>query len=591
MGVGWASPKSPLIPIFPTETNAMRRTAAYPGPHFLSIFLLASTALHAQAPAAGTTVSVKMIDTVNSSGDPAGKQYRASVTKAVDAGNGVTIPQGAAATVTLTSSGADYAAQLSSITINGQAVAVTSDSATVSAVAQYAASKAASAVGSVLGGLGHHVSAPAAVAAAATGQHVSLPTGTTLTFVLGVSPASNQAASATSAPAPTAQPMEASAAPAPSPAASSAPGPSANGRYVYCYTGHPAWAPTNSYTSATEPVTYFSEIFPETIDYGLHVSVDWNNFLQQKSLPHAQAGCDDAIGLSAAQTKKQQKQDEYRKENKQVVETGWKFNPADDSAASQASAAAASPVAATAYNKECTALFGIHANEHCAAAANEYYVYCSGGSPDSTGPRYFSDVFAFNKDVSPEGLSADLAPSFLLFLETKYGVKASSEFYPTNRYTGGAYPTACSSSLTPLSWAQHEKQVREDNATKNLHQQIVETGWKPSIAPLPPVTRPPAAANEYYVSCYSDTALPVQYFSEIFAAVPAGDSIANAFFAFLQKKYGFNDPRPGPPVTCDVSGKPANAYMFQTAWAVRQNRENTGVEGKKSIETGWKYTP
>jgi hypothetical protein len=257
-----------------------------------------------------------------------------------------------------------------------------------------------------------------------------------------------------------------------------------------------------------------------------------------------------------------------------------------------APATPAATTATTAYYKECTALFGDRANEHCAAAANEYYVYCSGGSPDSTGPRYFSDVFAYNKNYSSHDLSADLAPSFLLFLETKYGVKASSDFYPTNRYTGGAYPTACSSSLTPLSWAQQQKQTAEANAVASLHKQIVETGWKTAIAPLPPVTRPPAAANEYYVFCYSDKALLVQYFSEIFAAVPpAGDSIANAFFASLQKKYSFNDPRPGPPVTCDVSPKAANAYMFQTEWSVRQNMENTGDEGKKAIETGWKYTP
>jgi len=69
---------------------------------FLSMFLLAFTTLHAQAPAAGTTVSLKMIDTVNSSGDPAGKQYRASVTTAVTAANGIAIARGAAATVTLT---------------------------------------------------------------------------------------------------------------------------------------------------------------------------------------------------------------------------------------------------------------------------------------------------------------------------------------------------------------------------------------------------------------------------------------------------------------------------------------------------------
>ena len=73
----------------------MRRfnSPAYSGPLFLSLLLLASISLHAQAPAAGTSVSVKMTDMVNSGSDPAGKQYRGSVTKTVDAGNGITIPK------------------------------------------------------------------------------------------------------------------------------------------------------------------------------------------------------------------------------------------------------------------------------------------------------------------------------------------------------------------------------------------------------------------------------------------------------------------------------------------------------------------
>ena len=565
----------------------MRQMHVY-GPQFvsivfsMSIVFAPSQRVHAQTdPNPGTIVTVRMIDAVNSAADPAGKQYRASVTKTVTAGNGVTIPQAATATVSLASNGSGYIAQLSSITINGQPVAVASSSSSVTSAAQSAAGSAVNAVNSVLGGFGHHVSAPAGVAAVATGQRVFLPPGTTLSFVLSQPPASSDTMPAAQPAA--AQPTMAVAAAAPTPAGSPA---AANGRYVFCSTGHYASAPTNSFTSATEPATYFSEIFPETINYGLHVSVDWNNFLQQKSLPHAQAGCDDAIGLSAAQAKKQQKEDEYRKEKKQVMETGWTYEPG----AAPASATPTQATTATAYYKECAALFGNIANEHCGAAANEYYVYCSSANLD--GPVvYFSDIFAFNKDVSSGGLSADLAPSFLLFLETKYGVKVSNDFYPTSRYTGGSYPTDCSRSFMTLSYARSMKQLNEDSFTKSLHKQIIETGWKSSIAPLPPVTAPPAAANEHYVFCYSDKVLPVQYFSEIFAAVPAGDSISNTFLAFLQKKYGFNDTRPGSPVTCDVSPKAANAYMFQTEWSVRQNMEGLGDANRKPIETGWKYTP
>ncbi|MGH9708667.1 MAG: hypothetical protein ACRD5R_18115 [Candidatus Acidiferrales bacterium] len=163
--------------------------------------------------AAGATVVVRMIDAVDSSKDPAGKQYRASVTKVADAGNGVTIPQGSAAAVTLaqSSNGSGWMAQLASVVINGQPVAVASGPASVTAGAQTAASSAVSAVSSMLGGFGHHVSAPSSVTAIATGQRVVLPPGTTLTFVLGPPPAANSASPAASA----AQPLTASAAPAP----------------------------------------------------------------------------------------------------------------------------------------------------------------------------------------------------------------------------------------------------------------------------------------------------------------------------------------------------------------------------------------
>ena len=192
-------------------------------------------ALRAQTPAAGTKVVVKMTDTVDSASDPAGKQYHATVTAGVDAGNGVKIDRGSAAMITLTSSGSGYAAQLTSVTINGQVVAVTSNSATVSALAQNVQAKAAGFANSVLGGLGHHVNAPPSVAAAASGQHVSLPIGTSLTFTLGqpsgsgggeaaagstAAPAANTAPAnetASAAPAQGAQPMQASAAPVAAP--------------------------------------------------------------------------------------------------------------------------------------------------------------------------------------------------------------------------------------------------------------------------------------------------------------------------------------------------------------------------------------
>ncbi|HEY5054563.1 MAG TPA: hypothetical protein VII58_00285 [Acidobacteriaceae bacterium] len=172
------------------------------------VSIISTPALPAQAPAAGAAVAVRMMEAIDSSKDPAGKQYRASVTKAVDAGNGLMIPQGAVAAVTLAKGGTGWTTQLASVTVNGQSVAVASGPASVTSNLQTAATSAVSAVGSMLGGFGHHVNAPSGVTAVAMGQRVVLPPGITLTFVLSQPPAANAAA-------PAGQPLTASASPAP----------------------------------------------------------------------------------------------------------------------------------------------------------------------------------------------------------------------------------------------------------------------------------------------------------------------------------------------------------------------------------------
>ncbi len=164
----------------PTAANASAGAAASGRP--------TSVAPSAQnVPLPGTTVEVKLIDAVDSAKDSAGKRYRAIVTKAVNAGS-VVIPQGAAATVTLARNGAGWVAQLSSLTINGQAVAVSSSSASVTGGAQNTVDNAASAAKSVLGrfgGFGRRTSIPQGVATVISGQRVVLPPGISLTFVLG----------------------------------------------------------------------------------------------------------------------------------------------------------------------------------------------------------------------------------------------------------------------------------------------------------------------------------------------------------------------------------------------------------------------
>jgi Tol biopolymer transport system component len=145
------------------------------------------------APPPGTTVEIKLIDAMDSSRDPAGQQYRATVTKPVNIGK-IVIPQGAAATVTLARDALGWVAQLTSLVINGQSVAVRSSSASVTGAAQNAVGRAANAVGSVLGGFGRRANPPPGVAPVASGARVILPPGTGLSFVLGAIPPLNAAA-------------------------------------------------------------------------------------------------------------------------------------------------------------------------------------------------------------------------------------------------------------------------------------------------------------------------------------------------------------------------------------------------------------
>jgi hypothetical protein len=56
---------------------------------FLPISMI-STQAQAQTPSAGTSVMVRMVEAIDWSKDPAGKQHRASIAKAVDVGDGAT---------------------------------------------------------------------------------------------------------------------------------------------------------------------------------------------------------------------------------------------------------------------------------------------------------------------------------------------------------------------------------------------------------------------------------------------------------------------------------------------------------------------
>ena len=122
------------------------------------------------APPAGTEVTVRMLEPVDSSSGSADRTYLASVTQPVDLGNGGVIATSAPATVRLVQTADGWIAQLTSVMIVGQKVPVTSVSASLDT-----------------GGTAGSTSSALAKLAGrtASGQRVLLPAGTEVRFVLG----------------------------------------------------------------------------------------------------------------------------------------------------------------------------------------------------------------------------------------------------------------------------------------------------------------------------------------------------------------------------------------------------------------------
>src|SRR5258708_32650689 len=134
------------------------------------------------------TIAVKMIDLVDSTRDPAGKQYRAGLIRAVNIGNGIIIAQGSAATVVLIKNGSGWSVQLSSLVIKDQVTTVTSNPGTViGAAAQNNVANAANAANSVLGSFGRKPNTYSPVAGVPPGGRSFLSAGISFSFFLNPS--------------------------------------------------------------------------------------------------------------------------------------------------------------------------------------------------------------------------------------------------------------------------------------------------------------------------------------------------------------------------------------------------------------------
>ena len=148
----------------------------------LGVALAGALLLHAQTPGQGAPISgsieVRVIEPVDSTRDAAGKQFRGTVTKRVNAGS-ESIPQNAVVNMTLTDAGGGMLmVTLTSILLNGQPLVVTSGPPTV-------VSGANGGAGKLLGRLGLPTAIPGVIPGATplvAGAKVALLPGTTLRF-------------------------------------------------------------------------------------------------------------------------------------------------------------------------------------------------------------------------------------------------------------------------------------------------------------------------------------------------------------------------------------------------------------------------
>jgi hypothetical protein len=561
------------------------KAPAYFLPLFLTLFFVPSTAftgvLHAQAPAAGASVSVKMLDTVNSGSDPAGKQYRASVTKAVDAGNGLMIPQGAVAAVTLAKGGTGWTTQLASVTINGQVVAVNSGSASVTSSAQSAAASAMSSVSSMLGGFGHHVNAPSGVTAVAMGQRVVLPPGITLTFVLTQPPAGSTAP----------PPLTASANPPPSPASApvAAPGPvaSAGGpltEMLICFSNPPPNA--SDLNHKTEFLTGVFEI-PADARSNVPPNTAFEEYLKTAyQYPGAHATCQPIWSVADARAVQKKLATDHAP-NLKMVDTGWRYGQP--------------PLAQgqSGFDPLKQGPEGLDLSQHRLTT-----YYCSLLAPGGTTmavdntktnwnanmTTYVSPVFQADWDGDP------VSTAYTVFIRDHY----VHDLDPTAN-TG----PRCSAQSPAMQAMQHQSamisgigHVVPVDFTDTVAQAAASHAAAASANTASAGAGPALGPNRSPAFCYSDLNAPVVYLSDIFAiqALPVGSEHGNGgaqraaeyanatpFQAFLKKQYGSNSA-----ASCSISFYPTAAGL-KAAQDSKQRVKDMAIKSKGQIvETGWK---
>lgn len=264
---------------------------------------------------AGTAISVKLTEGIDSDRDPYGKQYAASIAAPVDLVGGQTIAAGSPATVVLIHNNSGWLSQLAGITVNGRKFRVTS-SAGIVTILQGANSNAkpASAMATL-----RELSAPANQAANSTtsGQRVILPAATELRFVL--------IGAGTAAPAPRSSSRRANPVPARATAPAATPEPDAQ-------TGVPYLCRANDVPDRGVPITYYIADVFETSDDLAEVEKQWREYLVTTypyRFAHSSGTTAHCTRLNAdtySQKDSLEKlEQEWKSEKVQIVETRWHY--------------------------------------------------------------------------------------------------------------------------------------------------------------------------------------------------------------------------------------------------------------------------
>lgn len=552
---------------------------AYFGHRLLSTFVVASMAatpaLHAQtptAPAAGTSVAVRLIDAVNSAHDAAGKQYRASVTRAVDAGHGETIPLGAIAAVRLVSSGngSGWTTQLVSVTINGQPVAVASSSVSAESEKQSAAKIGVGAMNSALASLGHHVNAPALVTPVATGPQVTLPKGTILSFVL--------AQPAAPSPAVAAQPAIASAAPLQSTASAPTVASGAGGaltEMAICFSNPPPFASDPNHN--TEYLTAVLEVPPDAKGRFPDLQTAFAEYLKAADHAKLNVTCQPIWSVADAQTAQKKIASDHSPKVK-LVDTGWRYGQP--------------PLAQgqNGFDPLAVGPGGLDLSQH---RLTRYFCRISapgGTTMEQTDPAlanevtYVSPVFEadWNLDAVVEHFDVFIRDHYVHDLnvadKSRWCLAASPAAIPPGSQEAAIRTTSVGHSVA-VDFTDTPAQIAAGKAAATQTAAAAATALK--LGP-----------DEYYMFCVSDPSAQLLYFSDVFVGKADPNSrstkgaislqnVTSVFLAFLRQKYSFKST-----ALCRAG---VNGSTESGVQVLKQRLEDQYKQANKQIvETGWK---